>query len=90
MASIKQPFLALLCILWVKSSQTKVKSLWTIGTWDNGIIMEWKERGTHIILLISVALHEGDDAVVDEEGQRENTSQLREQQPELYTKPTHR
>lgn len=37
----------------------------------------------YIVLLVHVALHQCDDAVVDEEGQSENTSQLREEQSEL-------
>lgn len=39
------------------------------------------------MLLILVVLHEGDDAVVDEEGQSENTSELRTPDSELYTSP---
>lgn len=38
----------------------------------------------HIVLLVFVALHEGDDAVVNEEGQSEDTCQLREELSELW------
>ena len=31
-----------------------------------------------------VVLHEGNDTIVDEKGQRKNTGQLREQRPELF------
>ena len=37
----------------------------------------------HVVLLVLVALHQCDDAVVNEEGQSEDTGELREQQPEL-------
>lgn len=37
----------------------------------------------YIVLLVLVALHDGDDAVVYEEGQSENAGQLGEEQPEL-------
>ena len=45
---------------------------------------------THIIFLVLVAFHECDDAVVDEESQRQYTSKLREQQPELLSIDTYR
>lgn len=38
---------------------------------------------THVVLLVLVALHDGDDTVVDKEGQSENAGQLWEEQPEL-------
>lgn len=43
----------------------------------------WRLSLTHIVLLVLVALHDGDDAVVDEEGQGEHAGQLGEEQPEL-------
>lgn len=42
---------------------------------------------THVVFLIPVVLHQSDDAVVDEEGQSENTSELRTPDSELYTNP---
>ena len=32
---------------------------------------------------MSIVLHQGNDTIVDEKGQRKNTGQLREQRPEL-------
>lgn len=40
----------------------------------------------YIVLLVLVALHYCNDAVVNKEGQSEDTSQLREEQPELWSK----
>lgn len=40
----------------------------------------------YIVLLVLVALHDGNDAVVYEEGQSENAGQLGEEQSELWNK----
>lgn len=37
----------------------------------------------HVVLLVLVALHDGDDTVVYKEGQGENAGQLGEEQSEL-------
>lgn len=40
----------------------------------------------YVVLLVLVALHDGDDAVVYEEGQSENAGQLGEEESELCSK----
>ena len=40
-------------------------------------------KTTHVVFLMPIVLHQGNDTIVDEKCQRKNTSQLREQRPEL-------
>lgn len=49
------------------------------------LLQDWVKQSSHIyiVLLVLVALHDGDDAVVYEEGQSENAGQLGEEQSEL-------